>query len=54
MDRDQRAQLILIEHQRGDNRDCLCGWNELGRCHAAHQVTKLREAGLLKDDVEVA
>lgn len=42
------AQAILIAHQRRDIRSCLCGWSELGRCHAGHQVRMLVEAGLLR------
>lgn len=42
-----RAEVILIAHQRLDSRRCLCGWGELGRSHAGHQVAALREAGLL-------
>ena len=42
-----RAEAILISHQRHSIGGCLCGWSELGKSHAAHQVTKLREAGLL-------
>lgn len=41
------AQAILVAHQRRDIRSCLCGWSELGRCHAGHQVQMLAEAGLL-------
>jgi hypothetical protein len=43
----QRAEAILIAHQRRDVGSCLCGWSELGKSHAGHQVAKLREAGLL-------
>jgi hypothetical protein len=46
-DVDDAATAILIDHQRRDIRGCLCGWSELGRLHAGHQVAKLREAGLL-------
>lgn len=41
------AEAILIAHQRHDVRSCLCGWAELGRSHARHQVAMLREAGVL-------
>jgi hypothetical protein len=44
----EAAQMILINHQR--HRGCLCGWSELGACLAAHQVAKLREAGLINED----
>lgn len=43
------AEAILIAHQRRDIGSCLCGWAELGRSHAGHQVAKLREAGLLAE-----
>lgn len=43
----QRAEAILISHQRRDVGSCLCGWSELGKSHAGHQVAELREAGLL-------
>ncbi len=42
-----KAEAILISHQRRDSGSCLCGWSELGRSHARHQVAMLREAGLL-------
>lgn len=41
------AEAILVKHQRYDYGNCLCGWSELGRSHARHQVAMLREAGLL-------
>lgn len=41
------AVLILVAHQRYDITGCLCGWAELGKSHAAHQVAMLAEAGLL-------
>jgi len=44
----QRAEAILISHQRRDVGSCLCGWSELGKSHAGHQVAKLQEAGLLQ------
>jgi hypothetical protein len=34
---------VLIAHQRRDAGSCLCGWAELGRSHASHQVDALRE-----------
>ena len=43
------AEAILIAHQRHTIGSCLCGWAELGRSHAGHQVAMLREAGLLTD-----
>jgi hypothetical protein len=43
----QQAEAVLISHQRRDVGSCLCGWAELGKSHAGHQVAKLREAGLL-------
>lgn len=44
-----QAEAILIAHQRRDFGSCLCGWSELGKSHAGHQVAMLREAGLLTD-----
>jgi hypothetical protein len=43
----QRAEALLISHQRRDVGSCLCGWSELGKSHAGHQAAVLREAGLL-------
>jgi hypothetical protein len=43
------AEAILIAHQRRDVGSCLCGWSELGRTHAGHQVKMLAEAGVLID-----
>lgn len=54
MDSMQDAELILVAHQRRDISSCLCGWAELGKSHARHQVTMLREAGLLSDKPEAA
>lgn len=51
MTADEMAEAILVAHQRHTIRSCLCGWSELGRSHARHQVAMLREAGLLKDEV---
>lgn len=48
------AETILIDHQRMDSSSCLCGWGELGRSFAGHQVAKLREAGLLVADTQKA
>lgn len=42
------AEAILIDHQRHRG-GCLCGWAELGKSFARHQVAMLSEAGLLKD-----
>ncbi len=42
-----QAEAILISHQRRDIGGCLCGWAELGKSHAGHQVAMLSEAGLL-------
>jgi hypothetical protein len=37
---------VLVYHQREkDGGGCICGWFELGRSHAVHQVTELHEAG---------
>lgn len=43
----ERAIALLIAHQRWDVGGCLCGWAELGKSHAAHQVEALARAGLL-------
>jgi hypothetical protein len=43
------AEAVLVAHQRLDIKGCLCGWSELGKSHAAHQVRKLAEAGALAD-----
>ncbi len=45
-----KAEAILSSHSRRDIGSCLCGWSELGRSHAGHQVAMLREAGLLAQD----
>jgi hypothetical protein len=45
---DQAAERILVDHQRHRG-GCLCGWSELGRSFAAHQVAMLREAALLNE-----
>jgi len=42
------AEAILIAHQRYDSGSCLCGWSELGKSYAAHQVRMLVEAGALR------
>lgn len=44
---DKAAEAVLVDHQRMDNRACLCGWSELGKSHPRHQVSMLREAGVL-------
>lgn len=49
----ESAQAILIAHQPNEDRSCLCGWSELGRYHAGHQVQMLAQAGLLAADPEV-
>jgi hypothetical protein len=46
---DEKAEAVLVAHQRYDIKGCLCGWSELGRSHARHVVAKLREAGVLND-----
>lgn len=46
----QRAEAILIAHQRRDVGSCLCGWAELGKSYAGHQAAELRAAGLLVQD----
>lgn len=45
------AEMILVNHQRHRG-GCLCGWNELGKSHARHQVSVLRDAGWLRDEPE--
>jgi hypothetical protein len=47
-----KAEAILTIHQRRDVRSCLCGWAELGKSHAGHQVAILRAAGVLAADVD--
>ena len=44
------AEAVLVAHQRYDIWGCLCGWSELGKSHAAHQVKMLAEAGALAAD----
>lgn len=44
------AEVVLAYHPRkvdGDELTCLCGWAEIGKSHALHQVQQLAEAGLL-------
>jgi hypothetical protein len=43
----RQAEAVLISHQRRDVGSCLCGWAELGKSHAGHQIVMLSEAGLL-------
>lgn len=43
------AEAVLIAHTRVDIKGCFCGWSELGRSHAAHQVHMLAGAGLLAE-----
>jgi hypothetical protein len=50
MTADELAEATLVAHQRHTIRSCLCGWSELGRSHARHQVQMLREAGLLVNE----
>lgn len=50
MDNRDTAEAILVAHQRMDIRGCLCGWNEIGRSHAKHQVEMLAKAGLIVSD----
>jgi hypothetical protein len=45
-----RAEAVLIAHQRLDIKGCLCGWSELGKSHAGHQVRMLVGAGVLDAD----
>lgn len=47
-DVDYTAESVLIAHQRHTSDSCLCGWRDLGRSHAAHQVAMLRRAGVLR------
>lgn len=37
--------MVLVAHQRIDNRSCLCGWAELGKSHPAHQAAMLAAEG---------
>lgn len=41
------AEATLVAHQRLDITGCLCGWSELGKSHACHQVQMLTDAGVL-------
>lgn len=41
---DETAEAILVAHQRHRG-GCLCGWAELGKSFAAHQVAMLRMDG---------
>jgi hypothetical protein len=43
----ERAGSLLIAHQRRDAGSCLCGWDEVGKSHAAHQADELARTGLL-------
>jgi hypothetical protein len=48
---EQRAELVLIAHQRRDIRGCTCGtWGSdhghLGQSHPGHVLERLRAAGL--------
>lgn len=43
----ERAIALLMAHQRWELGGCLCGWAELGKSHAGHQVAELIRAGLL-------
>lgn len=36
---------VLVNHQRMDAGGCLCGWNELGKCHAEHVLQEFTKAG---------
>ena len=36
---------VLMEHQRQNERSCLCGWAELGKSHPEHQAAALTAAG---------
>lgn len=41
------AEAVLVAHQRHKG-GCLCGWDELGKSHAAHVAQVLDDAGALK------
>jgi hypothetical protein len=41
----ERPDTVLVYHQRTETSGCICGWAELGRLHAEHQVAALAEAG---------
>ncbi len=43
----ERANALLIAHQRWDIGGCLCGWAELGKSHSVHVVDMLTRASLL-------
>lgn len=45
----RKAEAVLIAHQRLDVGSCLCGWAELGKSHAGHQVAMLSAAGVLRE-----
>lgn len=45
-----RAEALLVAHQRQAPGGCRCGWNALGESFARHQAEKLRAAGLLKEE----
>lgn len=51
---EETAEQVLVAHQRLDIRSCLCGWAELGKSHARHQVAMLGEAGVLGDTIRGA
>jgi len=48
------AEAVLIAHQRMDSRGCFCGWSELGRSYAEHQVAMLDKAAVLATDLAAA
>lgn len=48
----ERAEALLIAHQRWDVGGCLCGWSELGKSHSGHVVDMLARAGLLAAEKE--
>lgn len=45
-----RSVALLTAHQRIAVRSCLCGWDELEKSFAAHQVDAFRAMGLLRSE----
>jgi hypothetical protein len=46
----ETAEAVLINHQRRDVSGCICGWGELGKSFAGHQVAELTAAGVLREE----
>ncbi len=50
---EERAQRVLIEHQRLGIGDCGCGrWRKLGSSFALHVIDELKAAGLSIEDAK--